>query len=193
MISSSENKDSGQRVALLIDGENISSSFAGQIIVQAGLRENLLVKRVYGNATLIKGWESAPGIRLVHSGTGKNSADILLAIEAVDLAHRGKINSFVIASSDGDFSHLAHYLRENGFSVLGIGEAKAPNAFVKACSRFAWIESSDVSAPKPLANSNEKLASDKTINGYVTRLIDETTDGQGMRIGLLGSKMQQPP
>lgn len=61
------------KVALLIDGENISSALAGKIIVESGKLGELLVRRVYGNAARIKGWDEAPGIKLVHTGTGKNA------------------------------------------------------------------------------------------------------------------------
>lgn len=123
-------------VALLIDGENLSSSFAGKLIVQASRHGPLVVKRVYGNATLINGWCEAPGFRVVHSGSGKNAADILLAIEAVDLAHSGQVNTFALASSDGDFCHLAHRLRESGLNVVGLGDLRAPEKFRKACNKF---------------------------------------------------------
>ena len=48
----------------------------------------------------------------MHAGTGKNASDLLLALDAVELALRGDVDHFVIASSDGDFSHLALRLRE---------------------------------------------------------------------------------
>lgn len=123
-------------VALLIDGENLGASFAGQIIAQAGRHGTLIVKRVYGNTAQINRWCEAPGFRVIHSGTGKNAADILLAIEAVDLAHSRQVSTFVLASSDGDFRHLAHRLREAGHNVVGVGDTKAPETFRQACSKF---------------------------------------------------------
>ncbi|WP_247090409.1 NYN domain-containing protein [Aliiroseovarius sp. S1123] len=126
--------------ALLIDGENISSTWAGKTITASGQLGGLLVKRAYGNATKIKGWDEAPGIKLVHTGAGKNAADIALAIEAVELSYAGLVQNYVLVSSDGDFSHLATFLRERGHRVLGMGEDKAPLAFRKSCTDWQTLE-----------------------------------------------------
>ena len=123
----------------MIDGENVSCEFADPLITAAKEYGELIIKRVYGNARLINGWSEAPGCRIVHSGSGKNSADILLAIEAVDLSHANRVDTFVLASSDGDFSHLAHRLREAGFQVIGLGEDKAPEKFKNSCTRFTTL------------------------------------------------------
>jgi hypothetical protein len=96
---------------------------------------------------LCSGWESVAGLKFVHTATAKNSADMLLAIDAVDLACKHQIDTFVIVSSDGDFSHLAHYLREAGHEVVGFGEAKTPVAFRTACSEFVQVGS----VPRPVA------------------------------------------
>lgn len=126
-------------VALLIDGENISAAFAGKIIVRAGREGTLVIRRVYGNATRIPAWDDAPGIRLVHTGTGKNAADIALTLEATELSFDAQIDTFVIVSSDGDFTPLATRLRERGFRVVGLGEEKAPDGFRKTCSDWETL------------------------------------------------------
>lgn len=128
-------------VALLIDGENLSSDHAGRLITLACSLGPLIVKRVYGNVPQLKTWTSAPGFRVIHSGCGKNAADILLAIDAVDLAHEGRVGTFVLASSDRDFSHIAHRLREAGLSVHGVGEEKTHEVYRKACSTFHALKS----------------------------------------------------
>lgn len=126
-------------VALLIDGENISAAFAGKIIARAGREGTLVIRRVYGNATRIPAWDDAPGIRLVHTGTGKNAADIALTLEATELSFDAQIDTFVIVSSDGDFTPLATRLRERGFRVVGLGEEKAPDGFRKTCSDWETL------------------------------------------------------
>lgn len=128
------------RVALLIDGENISSALAGKIIIEAGKFGELLVKRVYGNAARIRGWDEAPGIKLVHTGLGKNAADIALALDAAELSFEAKVRTVVLVSSDGDFSHLATFLRERGHMVAGMGEAKAPVNYRKSCSSCLTLD-----------------------------------------------------
>lgn len=107
--------------ALFIDGENMPASFAPQILkIAAGA----FVRRAYGDVTRIKSWSDTPSIRLVHSGTGKNAGDVLLALDALELAYEGLAERFVIASSDGDFTHLATRLREKGLEVIGAVASK---------------------------------------------------------------------
>ena len=100
-------------VAVLIDGENLSHEYFGQI---EGIAKNLGIPsyiRVFGNIKRIPKWDDIPGVRTVHTGTGKNSADIALVIAAVDLVHSRRFDAFVLATSDQDYAHLAIRLREN--------------------------------------------------------------------------------
>jgi uncharacterized LabA/DUF88 family protein len=155
-------------VAVLVDGENISSDLAGQIVNRACTFGTLVVKRVYGNATQIPRWEAAPGFKIAHAGSGKNATDLLLAIEAVSLFHEGSIDTVVIASSDRDFSHLAHHLRERQIAVIGMGEAKTPPAFRQACCSFVELCAPPAAtiAPPP-ATTAKPLDIDKTLVAFV--------------------------
>ncbi|MDE9449298.1 NYN domain-containing protein [Aliiroseovarius sp. Z3] len=150
-------------VALLVDGENISSAFAGKMMVAAGKLGELQVRRVYGNAAMIKGWDTAPGIRLVHSGAGKNSADIVLALDAFQLSYESKIDVFALASSDGDFMHLAARLRERGFRVVGIGEKKAPECFRKSCNSWVTLAAAKAVAAAPKLYNDVTLSFDDEV------------------------------
>ncbi|MBD3624475.1 MAG: NYN domain-containing protein [Rhodobacteraceae bacterium] len=123
-------------VALLIDGENVPVSCAGQIFERSRKYGQLGVRRIYGGVPHIGGWEAFPGLRVMHSGSGKNAADMLLAIDAVSLSYEGTAQVFVLASSDRDFSHLALHLRERRYRVIGMGEEKAPTVFREACHEF---------------------------------------------------------
>lgn len=53
----------------------------------------------------------------------KNATDIALAIDAVDLLHKNSYDSFVIVSSDSDFTPLSIYLKESGVYVIGLEKA----------------------------------------------------------------------
>ncbi len=175
------NQTPGGGVALLIDGENISGEHAGRIISKARTFGPLVVRRVYGNATRMPTWDTAPGFRVMHSATAKNSADMLLAIEAVALAHSRTIDTFVIASSDGDFSHLAHHLREQGLATVGIGEAKAPLAFRKACTEFEEISRKRADPGMAVDDLDHKI----------TVLIRSESDENAMRISDLNGRMRK--
>src|SRR5690606_23322261 len=72
--------------------------------------------------------------------TGKNSTDITLVIDAMDLLHSGRFDGFCLVSSDSDFTRLAARIREQGVDVYGIGQQKTPEAFRQACTRFIFTE-----------------------------------------------------
>lgn len=124
------------RVALLVDGENLSQDRAGEAILAAAKLGDLMIRRVYGHAPRGPAWLSAPGFHFRQAGTGKNSADMLLTVEAMDIMLRQRADILVIASSDSDFSHVATHLREAGHKVVGIGRASARETFGRACSQF---------------------------------------------------------
>lgn len=141
------------RLALLVDGENISADMAGQIIMSSLGFGQLVIRRVYGNAAKMPKWDVAPGFRLIHSGTGKNATDLLLAVEAMSLLHDGRVDALVLATSDGDFTHLAAHLRERGTVVYGLGEEKAVERFRKACSRFVELRPQPGALPAAVASA----------------------------------------
>lgn len=141
------------RVALLVDGDNLSHSLAGALILKSAKYGDLIIKRVYGNMVTRPGWDAAPGFKTVHSGTGKNAADLLLTVEAMALMLTGQADVLVIASSDRDFSHLAQHLTERGLKVIGMGEAKAPDHFRKSCTTFHEIGISAIPAAPPTPKS----------------------------------------
>src|SRR5687767_12372260 len=72
---------------------------------------------------------------------GKNSADMRLVIDALELCYaREHINTFVIASGDSDFCPLAYKLRENDKLVIGLAVKEATSPFfVKACDEFLYL------------------------------------------------------
>jgi NYN domain len=176
------------RVALLIDGENVSQATAGQIIMRVLKFGELTIRRVYGDATKLPGWAAAPGFRLVHSGTGKNATDLLLTVEAMSLILTGQADVLVIASSNRDFVHLATHLREKSVRVIGIGEGKAPESFRKACTQFIELKVSDSSEaakpPKPVLPQ-----SDENLDQKIVALIRNEGTATGYQIARLGGRM----
>lgn len=148
------------RVAVFVDGDNLSHDHAAAIRAHAEAAGDPIIRRVYGNMAKLPGWDAAPGFRTCHAGTGKNAADLLLAIEATEVALEGKVERVVIASSDSDFTHLAQRLREYGVHVTGLGEEKAPERFRTACSEFCLLIRKGGQLPPPplVAEVSELLA-----------------------------------
>ena len=173
-------------VAVLIDGDNLSGKHAARIMRVAAALGRPTVLRAYVDAQRPSDWHAVHGFRLMHAGTGKNASDLLLALDAVELALRDDIDQFVIASSDGDFSHLALRLREYGALVTGVGEAKTPQTFRAACADFVEIEAQHLtSVPKPPA-SEARGNLDKKIRALMT---EQGCLSEGMRISALGPLM----
>lgn len=177
----------GDRVAVFVDGDNISATFAPQIREVAERSGAVDVMRVYTDASRNSDWHQTQGYRLIHAGTGKNAADLLLSIDAMEIALTQSFTTFVIASSDGDFTHLATRLRERGLKVVGAGETKAPPGFRSACTTFALLRSA-ISAPVPTTSPTSPGVTDLDRN--IRKLIAaNSTNGSGMRITELGPKM----
>jgi len=86
------------------------------------------------------------GIELIEiprrESTGKNSADIRLVVDAMDLSwSKEHIDTFVIVSGDSDFSPLVAKLKENGKHVIGMGMKRSTSPLLaNACDEFIYYE-----------------------------------------------------
>lgn len=116
------------KTMLLIDADNVSVGVMEQAVA-ALLKEHgaLHVRRAYCTAESAAKHQAVfkrLGIRpVVNLATGKNSTDIAMAIDALDLAIAERPDVVAIASSDSDFAPLVLRLREKGCRVVGIGQA----------------------------------------------------------------------
>lgn len=175
----------GQPVAVLVDGDNISGKHAAAILDIAAKHGDPSVVRAYLDAKLASDWHASIGYRLVHAGSGKNAADILLALDAMELILSRGTQCFIIATSDGDFTHLALRLREHGAKVIGIGEAKAPQSFRATCSNFVQVGTQKALklVPQTPAGVTEM---DQNIRAMIAA---HSKKGAGMRITELAPKM----
>ena len=135
-------------LAVLIDADNTSPKHAHAIFEEIATLGEASVRRCYGDFSSVQmsGWnrvQAEHGLVPLHSPAntvGKNSSDISLVIDAMDLLHTGRFSGFVLVSSDSDFTRLASRIREQGLDVYGIGQQKTPDAFRKACKRFIFLE-----------------------------------------------------
>ena len=76
------------------------------------------------------------------SQSGKNSADIRMVVDALDLCYtKGHVDAFVIISGDSDFSPLVSKLRENNKTVIGVGVRAATSDLLKSnCDEFIFYD-----------------------------------------------------
>ena len=136
------------RLAVLIDADNTAPKWAEAIFEEIATLGEASVRRIYGDFSgpHLRSWEKKLAVLAVipHQQfaytKGKNSSDIALVIDAMDLMHTGRFDGFVLVSSDSDFARLASRLREQGLQVFGIGRTNTPEAFRKACKRFIFVE-----------------------------------------------------
>lgn len=158
-------------LAVLIDADNTSPRYAGAILEEIAAIGEASVRRCYGDfsSQQMTGWnkvQSEHGLVPLHSPAytvGKNSSDIALVIDAMDLMHTGRFNGFVLVSSDSDFTRLASRIREQGLDVYGIGQQKTPEAFRRVCKRFIFLENlaGTAPAPKPTPPGQKPAAPEK--------------------------------
>src|SRR6056297_1193020 len=144
-------------LAVLIDADNTSPKYTKAIFDEIAILGEASVRRCYGDfsSQQMSGWSKVQaefGIVPHHqpaNTVGKNASDIALVIDAMDLMHSSRFDGFVLVSSDSDFTRLASRLREQGLQVYGMGMAKTPDAFRKACKRFIFLENLlETEAPK---------------------------------------------
>jgi hypothetical protein len=173
------------KVAVLVDGDNIGPHHAADIARIAATLGPVQIMRVYLDAQRPSDWHVTPGFHLIHAGSGKNASDILLSIDALALALRDGVNSFVIVSSDRDFSHIAIRLREYGAAVSGVGEAKAPATFRQACGTFLQI------GPKPqISLVGQPVGNFSAFDRKIKDIIAEQSEGgKGIQLSKLASTM----
>lgn len=136
------------KMAVLIDSENVSSKNI-EFIMKESIRHGFLtIKRIYGDWTdqRMTSWKKVlpdyaiQPIQQFKNTQGKNSTDSALIIDAMDILYTSEVDGFIIVSSDSDYTKLAVRLRESGKVVVGIGEQKTPKSLVNACNEFRYIE-----------------------------------------------------
>ncbi len=132
------------KLALLIDGDNVSASYMPLIEREAMKVGTLAVRRIYGQfeSGKMKSWlkhldeyELTP-VNVSPLTRGKNATDLKLTIEAMDILLGRGLDGVCIASSDGDFTPLAERVRAAAVACYGFGMKKAPTGYKKAFDRF---------------------------------------------------------
>ena len=124
------------RVAVFIDGDNVAPKYIASVRAQAELLGSFDVLRVYADVTHVPGWRDTPGVMLAPVASGKNASDIALCIDALELALNSDIGTFLIASGDQGYAHLAQRLRAHGKQVVGACGGRPSPFFRDSCNAF---------------------------------------------------------
>ena len=158
-------------MALFCDFENIAlgvrdakyASFnIGHVLERLLLKGSIVVKKAYCDWDRYKDFKaqmheaSFELIEIPHvRQSGKNSADIRMVVDALDLCYtKSHVDCFVIISGDSDFSPLVSKLRENNKHVIGIGVRDSTSDLLAAnCDEFIFY---DDLVPKPKRKPAEK-------------------------------------
>jgi uncharacterized LabA/DUF88 family protein len=167
-----------QRLALFIDFENIAigvrdahyRKFNVNLVLERLLdKGKLLVKKAYADWSRYADYKRSfheAAIELIEvpqkSLGGKNSADIRLVVDAMDMSFQKEhINCFVVASGDSDFSPLVSKLKENNKYVIGLGvKNSTSDLLIENCDEFIFYEDLVRGSERPLpqiANVPEKV------------------------------------
>ena len=158
MASNERDRDRERNLAVFIDLENLAMGFQNQrkakfeinkVLERLVEKGKLIVKKAYADWSRYQAY-TAPfheaAIELIEipkrSQTGKNSADIRLVVDAMDLAwSKSHVDTFVIVSGDSDFSPLVSKLKENGKHVIGLGMKGSTSELLRDnCDEFIYYE-----------------------------------------------------
>jgi len=145
-------------LALFCDFENVAlgvrdakyPKFDMQLVLERLLvKGNIVVKKAYSDWDRYKDFKAVMHdaafelIEIPHTRqSGKNSADIRMVVDALDLCYtKDHIDTFVVISGDSDFSPLVSKLRENAKLVIGIGVKNSTSGLlVSACDEFLYYD-----------------------------------------------------
>ena len=152
-------------MALFCDFENVALGVADakyakfdidKVLERLLLKGSIVVKKAYCDWDRYKGFKGAmheasfelieiPHVRM----SGKNSADIRMVVDALDLCYtKSHVDTFVIISGDSDFSPLVSKLRENNKTVIGVGVKNSTSDLLIAnCDEFIFYD--DLVREKP--------------------------------------------
>ena len=198
---------SDSNIALLIDFENAGLDSMRSLVEQMSGVGRIIVKRAFADwSSQRKGQEQLIelGIEAVHNyrgpRAGKNSCDIKLTIDAVELLHSAQVDTFVIVSSDSDFVPLVNHLRGSGKQVIGAGREDVTSAtMVKSCDRYIFLRNSDIDQ-RPASTTRRRIPAKKrpvngvqskgpdTLSSLIIRAVEAATNDTGI---VLGTKLAQ--
>ena len=216
--------DTNSTMAVFLDLENIAlgardahfPNFDVQkIIERLLLKGHIVVKKAYCDFDRYKIFKrdlheaAFELIEIPHvRQSGKNSADIRMVVDALDLCYtKGHVDTFAIISGDSDFSPLVSKLRENAKTVIGIGvKNSTSDLFINNCDEFIYYDDLVRATPprhRPRSRTTPAAAAAATAEGenkgpdinkaldLVTETIEALTGERGEEERIWGSMVKQ--
>lgn len=146
-----------ENIALGVEDARYAKFDIGLVLKKLLLKGSIVIKKAYCDWDRYKGFK--PGmheaafelIEIPHvRQSGKNSADIRMVVDALDLCYtKPHVDTFVILSGDSDFSPLVSKLRENNKVVIGVGVKSSTSDLLMAnCDEFIFYDDLVRSEPK---------------------------------------------
>jgi uncharacterized protein (TIGR00288 family) len=138
-----------ENIALGARDANYPSFDVGKVLERLLLKGDIVVKKAYCDFERYKDFKRGLHeaafelIEIPHvRQSGKNSADIRMVVDALDLCYtKGHVDTFVIISGDSDFSPLVSKLRENAKTVIGVGvKNSTSDLFLNNCDEFIYYD-----------------------------------------------------
>ncbi len=185
-------------LAVFVDFENLALAFYGsrsrrfeieKVLTRLVDKGNIVVKKAYADWTRYQDYRQELhewAIELIEipkrGQVGKNSADIRLVVDAMDLCYsKAHINTFCIVSGDSDFSPLVSKLKENGKRVIGLGMKDSTSALlIENCHEFIFYEDLERTTAEPSAIDGtlpkEKAQAFKLLVEAIQALLRENKD-----------------
>ena len=137
------------RVAVFIDADNTAAKYMDVIVNEVKSNYGVItIQRAYGDwsSDCLKPWNdimlkySITPMQQFANTTGKNSTDIAMVVDIMDILYTKDIETFCLVTSDSDFTKIASRLRESGKRVIGMGKRQTVSAFISACNEFKYID-----------------------------------------------------
>jgi uncharacterized protein (TIGR00288 family) len=171
-------------LALFCDFENIALGVRDaryekfditRILERLLLKGSIVVKKAYCDWDRYKDFKPSmhyAGFELIEiphvKQSGKNSADIRMVVDALDLCYtKTHVDTFVIISGDSDFSPLVSKLRENNKAVIGVGVKNSTSDILIAnCDEFIYYDDLVREQAKPRRTSRKKVAAGDLAQGH---------------------------
>jgi uncharacterized protein (TIGR00288 family) len=209
-------------LALFCDFENIALGVRDarydkfdikRILERLLLKGSIVVKKAYCDWDRYKEFKAAmhqAGFELIEiphvKQSGKNSADIRMVVDALDLCYtKTHVDTFVVISGDSDFSPLVNKLRENDKAVIGIGvKNSTSDLLIESCDEFIYYDDlvreqkTRRSARKKIAAGNSSATPENKEDAkkqeafdLVLATLDELIEVRGEEEKIWGSMVKQ--